>query len=341
MDPVRQVADAVLYEGYLLWPYRRSALKNRQRWTFGGVYPEAHARASGGPDASVMQTECLLEADAGARVDVCVRFLHVVERRVARVAGTTLEPVDELAVGGERYLAWDEATEREVVVPPFDPTAAPPPRVAIDVPAGEAVERLRAADGPGGALVRRWEALRGAVEVASAPRGGRLRRLGVRIANATPWTGGPRDALIRRTLVAAHTILRVAGGRFVSLMDPPPALREEAAACRNVGTWPVLAGAEGDRHAMLSSPIILYDWPRVAPESPGDLFDATEIDQLLVLNVLALTEEEQAEMRASDPRARAILERCAGLTEDDRMRLHGAIRALRPLRDGGWTSGRT
>ena len=47
-DPIRAIADAVLYEGYVLWPYRRSALKNTQRWTFGGVYPRAHAEARDG-----------------------------------------------------------------------------------------------------------------------------------------------------------------------------------------------------------------------------------------------------------------------------------------------------
>jgi hypothetical protein len=54
-DVVRQIADAVLYEGHVLWPYRRSSIKNRQRWTFGGIYPDAYARSAG--DRSAAQTE--------------------------------------------------------------------------------------------------------------------------------------------------------------------------------------------------------------------------------------------------------------------------------------------
>jgi hypothetical protein len=94
----------------------------------------------------------------------------------------------------------------------------------------------------------------------------------------------------------------------------------------------VLVGEPGERHTMLSSPIILDEYPRVAPESPGDLFDGGEIDQLLTLNILSLTDEEKAEMRASDPRAREILDRTEALTEQELMRLHGAIRDLRVVR---------
>jgi hypothetical protein len=134
-------------------------------------------------------------------------------------------------------------------------------------------------------------------------------------------------------LCSTHTTLHVEGGSFVSATDPPEDLREAADACENRGTWPVLVGTEGERHTVLSSPIILSDYPQISPESPGDLFDGVEIDQLLVLNILALTEEEKAEMRASDPRAREILERSAGLSDEQMMRLHGAIRELRPLRE--------
>ena len=89
--PVRRIADAVLYEGYVLWPYRRSALKNQRRWTFGGVYPNAHTAAHP-DDPCVMQTQCLREGDGGPRLEVRVRFLHVVERRVARLTASGREP---------------------------------------------------------------------------------------------------------------------------------------------------------------------------------------------------------------------------------------------------------
>jgi hypothetical protein len=101
------------------------------------------------------------------------------------------------------------------------------------------------------------------------------------------------------------------------------ALREAAQGCRNSGVWPILVGEEGDRSAMLCSPIILEDHPQIAPESPGDLFDGGEIDQMLILNILALSDEERREMAESDPRAQEILERCSALGPEELMSLHG------------------
>ncbi|MCA1849260.1 MAG: hypothetical protein LC704_09795, partial [Actinobacteria bacterium] len=149
----------------------------------------------------------------------------------------------------------------------------------------------------------------------------------------TPWGGQDRETALKQTFVSSHTALEVEGGEFVSLMDPPEELREAAQECENIKTWPVLVGEEGDRSMMLSSPIILYDYPQIAPESPGDLFDGTEIDQLLVLNVMTLTDEEKQEMRASDPRAREILERCESLSPEELMKLHGTFREFRMLRE--------
>jgi hypothetical protein len=306
VDPVRAIADAVLYEGYLLWPYRRSATKNRRRWTFGGVYPPAHS-ARHPDDAWRMRTECLLETHREPLVDVRVRFLHVVARQLFADG----RPVDELIVDGERHLSWDEAVEREVLL-------EGPGCVPVIVEAGRVEEPLG-----GGSMVHSWEALTGTVLVRVEPLGEGLARVGVEIANTTPWDGDGREEALRRTFCSTHTVLRTRAGAFVSQTDPPERLRAAARACRNEGTWPVLA--DGD-HTVLSSPIILEDHPRIAPESPGDLFDGGEIDQMLVLNILSLTDEEKAEMRASDPRAREILERTEALTHEELMRLNGAIR---------------
>jgi hypothetical protein len=318
-DPIRAIADAVLYEGYVLWPYRRSALKNTHRWTFGGVYPRAHAEArDAGDDPWVMQTQCLIEGEGGTRVSVGLRFLHVVWRQVVDADGRAL---DELTVGGERHLTWEEAVEREVALDAvaLDDLAAGR-RVPISVAAGREQEPL----GAEGAIVRSWEPLDGALLVAAEALAPALYRITARIENTTPWPGGPREAALRRTFCSAHTTLRAPeGGAFVSQTDPPDALQEAAEACENRGTWPVLVGEPGARDTVLSSPIILEDHPRIAPESPGDLFDGGEIDQLLILNILQLTDEEKAEARASDPRVREILDRSEGLSPEELMRLHG------------------
>ena len=300
-DPVRAIADAVLYEGYILWPYRRSALKNQRRFTFGGVYPPAHSRRHP-DDPATMRAQVLIRGDA--TVKVTVRFLHVVQRMVLGGDG---EPVDERVVNGERYLSWEEAAERSI---------EGPGRIAI--PAGTERENF---------LVRTWEGLEGEVAVDLSAAGSELTRVSVTVTNTTAFPpGGDRQEALKRTFCSTHMLLQATGaGAFVSLTDPPPELSEtaEAARAENVGCWPILVGESEDATTMLAAPIILEDHPRIAPESPGDLFDGGEIDQLLVLNILAMTDEEKAEMAASDARAREILERTEALTTEQLMALHG------------------
>ena len=323
-DPVRAIADAVLYEGYILWPYRRSALKNQRRFTFGGVYPPAHSRAHP-DDPATMHTEVLLTASEQARVEVTVRFLQVVRRAVARRVTDGLEEVDVLDVGGERHTTWEEAVEREVHMLPaaLKELANSPSQTPIAIDAGREVEEL---PGGTGALVRTWHALQAGFEVAAVNVGKGLWRVSVHIENNTAFAGGSRQDALAQTLSSTHTMLHASHANFVSLADPPKDLQAAAATCHNAGAWPVLVGDRAQRTTMLSSPIILEDYPRVAPESPGDLFDGGEIDQLLILNILALTDEEKAEMAASDPRAREILERTEALTPEQLMALHGTIR---------------
>ena len=336
MDAVRKIAEAVLFEGYILWPYRRSTTKNQQRWTFGGVYPRAYSEAGAEDDPWLMQTQCLVSGDGETKVEVRVRFLHVTERKVGRRSGEILEFVEELQIGVEHYLPWDEATEREITVGQctLSELLGRPGRAGIDISGGSRQEEITDPTGEVlGALVRSWRALCGEVEVdAEALREG-IYRLTVKIINTTPWEGEDRENTLRQTFCSTHTTLEVEGGTFVSMTDPPEPLRELAEECENRKTWPVLVGEEGTQDMLLSSPIILSDYPEIAPESPGDMFDGGEIDQLLILNILTLTDEEKAEMRASDPRAREILERCESLSQEELMNLHGAIREFRVLRD--------
>ena len=304
-DVVRRIADAVLYEGYLLWPYRKSALKNQQRFTFGGVYPPQWE------DRSAIQAQVLLEGGEDAEVEIQVRFLHMLRRQVLRERSSSgsFEPVEEFEVDGERWVTWDEVVEREIEPGP------------INVPVGEELEEIS-----GGAIRRSWQPLEGEVTVARDVVRPGLLRLTIRVANTTPWTGQDRQDALRHTFCSTHIVLRARDGAWVSLTDPAEALRLEAEACENSGVWPVLVGDENDRGTMLASPIILSDHPQIAPESPGNLFDSGEIDQMLVLNILAMTEEERRDMRDSDPRAREILERTEALTNEEIMRLNGAVR---------------
>ncbi len=345
---VAAIARTLLYEGYILWPYRRSALKNQRRWTIGGVYPTGYDGAGGSGDARILQAECLIETGGpGGRgasgdavgdegpgcdepvIEIRARFLQRVLRQAARWDGAALEAVDELRVGSEHYLTWDEAVEREVRAR-VGGADSPMTSIPFVIPAGREEEWLTGSAGERiGALVRSWDELRGSLEVRAGRSGARLLRVTARLENTTSAVGLDREAALGRTFISAHLILHAAGGEFVSLLEPPEWLAEEASLCQNLGCWPVLVGEPGARHTILASPIIVYDYPQIAPESPGDLFDGTEIDHLLILNILGMTDAEKAEMRASDPHAREILERAEALGPEELLRMSGAIREFR------------
>jgi hypothetical protein len=296
-DPVEAIVRAVLYEGYLLYPYTRSAAKNQVRFPFGGVYPPAWET-----EPSEMRTECLLQPGRGCGVRVQVRCLHLVVR------------------SAEGEVPWQEAMEQTAVdvEAPVESLLASPLRVPVELEAGRDVEA---------GTVREWQAIQGLVTVAASAVDERTLKLTVHIENSTPTPPGiGRDEALLRALVSTHTVIRVAGGRLVSLAAPPLELAEAASACDNVGTWPALAGVPGSHDVVLSSPIILEDYARVADESPGDLFDSTEIDEILTLRILTLTDAEKAELRRTDERARRLLERTESLTAEQLMRLHGTLR---------------
>jgi hypothetical protein len=284
---VEQIADAILYEGYILYPYRASALKNGQRWNFGVLYPPSYAATQQGSDASTMHCECL--ARIGESLGVTVRFLHLVTRE-----------------------SWQEAVAREV-------KTDAPGRYPFLYPANEE---------------DRQEQIEGLIEVNVQPVQQGWSRVSVRISNGSafdvPQTDSAawpaRESALRRSLVSTHAILRVPGGEFGSLIDPPEELRQLSSECSNVGLWPVLAGDAVTRDTMLASPIILYDYPQIAPESAGALFDGTEIDEILSLRILTLTDQEKREMRQTDPRARSLLERTEALDAEQWLRLHGVMR---------------
>lgn len=319
------IARAVLYEGYMLYPYRPSAVKNRQRFNFGVLYPRAYSEAQNGTDPWSMQTECLIEGSLQTSVEVKVRFLKLVARRVA----------PSFAAVDAHPPSWQEAVEREVSPSQFTlgPILFTPSVFPFDFPA-----ETQTGASPNAAdvtqVVRVQEAVRGVVQVSAEEVADGVFRLRVRVENLTAAGAGdePREQVQMRSLVSAHTLLGVTHGRFVSLLDPPSQLAEIAAGCHNIGTWPVLVGAEESRDTMLSSPVILYDYPQLAPESPGDLFDGTEIDEILALRIMTLTEDEKREMRDSDDRARRILERTENLPAEHLMKLHGTLRELRPLK---------
>jgi hypothetical protein len=336
-EHARKVADAVLYEGYLLYPYRRSAQKNRTRFQFGVLMPPPY-RAVDEHEPSASQTECLIECPPGAGIDIGLRFLHLQRRTAQRIGPDTGAASDTgtLWVDGTEYGSFDEAVEREQhlrarVADLLDVDT----ELRFDIRETQQAEELTGQDGAlAGRLIRRCEALAGSIvaraERTPGPYGALKLRVRVENRTTTEMPLGTRDDGLKYAMIAAHLLIGVPGGTFLSMTDPPEWAAGEVAGCENVGTWPVLAGPEDCRDLMLSSPVILYDHPEIAPESAGDLFDATEIDEILTLRTLALTDAERQEARATDPRAADLLDRLDGLPPEMLERMHGAIRYLSP-----------
>lgn len=330
----RAVADAVLYEGYLLYPYRASAAKNRSRWQFGvlgppGADPAAYA------EAPAMSMQCLLApGDGAATVTLHLRFLQLQAREVQRLLPDgSHQPVAELTVAGTALLSWDEAVEREIVPPavPLEGTAS----VAVEIPGGQDVEAVTDAVGATrGRIVRRRWALTARL-LTRVDADGDLLRLTVAVTNAHPGTVAGKEAAIRRSLLGTHLLIEAHGARFVSLLEPPLGAAGPAARCRQHRCWPVLAGPPGAADVVLGAPIILYDHPRIASQSPGALFDSTEIDEILTLRVMTMTDAEKAEARATDPRAAEIVDRCDAMSAAGLSDLHGARLDPSPRRGSG------
>jgi hypothetical protein len=304
-DGAEKIAAAILYEGYILYPYRPTAIKNRQRWNFGTLYPRIYAEAQRPQEPFRLVAECLAVVDAMASLDVRISFLQLVPT----------QHTDELT---DPSLAWDEAVERtsehaglrlnELITSPLSLT-----------------------------LEMETAGLRIELTIGAEMLQDGVCKLRLEVQNTTPLpsgAGAKRDEALPLSFVSAHLLLGITGGEFVSLLDPDPAYREAVAACCNTGVFPVLVGEEPERSMMFCSPIILYDYPKIAPESEGDFFDGTEMDEMLTLRVLTLTDAEKQEMRNGDPRARKILERTEALTSDAMQKAHGVIRGLREIRGG-------
>ncbi|MER6026083.1 hypothetical protein [Streptomyces sp. NPDC001851] len=344
-EQVGAVADAVLYEGYLLYPYRRSSAKNRVRWQFGVLLPRTWVERdgpvtpgiSGSADSWYQQTECLLRAPgADAVVRVRVRYLQMQDKQVEETGGDGRHrPVESLRTAdGAVHLSFEEAVPRQTeLVVPLAELLRGGRTAPVGAAGGAESEPL---PGGTGRTVRRRREVRATTTVVAEPLAPELYRLRVRTENtgAAPDPRAPRHEALRQALIATHTVVGGDGVEFVSLIDPPEEWAEQARECRNAFTFPVLGGPPvrpGSAGVMLSAPIILPDHPQVAPESPGDLHDAAEIDEILTLRTMLLTDEEKAEARATDPRAARILDRVDTMPREVFERLHGAIRSLTPV----------
>jgi hypothetical protein len=348
MDDIAKVADTVLFEGYLLYPYRASAQKNQLRWQFGVLTPRDWAQRHS--ETWYSHTECLLEPDRGPDgtvrtvLRVRLRFLRLRRRRVQRPDGSgRFVDVAELTVGEDLYLAWDEGIPAVVdAVLPVADLLAGEVTVPVELPAETTVESLSdGADQPAGRVLRESWPIRATITASAEPVPGPYGAVQLRLrvtnlgdsaedhdAAGNDGAQPDRDTALQSSLIGAHSILALSDGQFLSMTDPPEWARPASAACTNEHTWPVLAGPPERPRLVLASPIILADFPEIAPESPNEMFDGTENDEILTLRTMVLTDAEKREARATDPRAAALVDAVDSMPPEIFERLHGVIRSM-------------
>ena len=314
-ERARALADAVLYEGYLLYPYRATSAKNLQRWQFGVLGPPGAADAGLGEDPHL--TAEFLVRDC-TQLRFTVRFLHLQNRRAQRWEDHSWIPVQELVTPTGSWLTWDEAVETEICFGPVDLTAAQTWSQPLAAAPHIEVETV-----PGGRLIRERHGVHAVVQFESHGRGtGDIERVTLTVRNTGAAASDRQDA-IERSLIGAHVLVEALDGGFISLLEPSDDAIAAVADCRQHRCFPVLAGPPGDDRLLLISPIILYDHPQIAEQSSGALYDSTEIDEILTLRVMAMTDEEKAQARATDARAARIIDQCDGMSAEAMLGLHG------------------
>ncbi len=289
-EALEALVESLLYEGYALYPYTPGATKNATPTPFGIVYPPEYAEHNPAT-LDHLRLECIVAGPRAATVTATIRFLQV---------------------SGERH----EAADRR-----------------LELPARTLGELLDGAGGP-----RQWsfdgaETVSGRVRMRAEEAGEGLTRVKVCVHNSTSLESDAAAAMDRaaalcHSLLSTHVVVQVVGGRFVSPLETDGPAGNAAAGCESVNTFPVLAH-EADR-AVLGAAIVLPDHPRMAPESLGNLFDNTEIEEALLLHVHTLSDSEREEIAHQDPAVREMIERAASATPEDIIGLHGRLELKDP-----------
>ena len=343
---VQQLCRALLYEGYSLFPYHRAAVKNQKPVPFGAIYPAAYAKAHAAVN-SVLQAECLIQAHStGAAVTAQVRFLHLRSWKelgpgelAASPNATVGVPASEVPIlqTAETYhpSGW-LAVEREFrpECPSCSSAGSALKTSHIEISGLCETQPLRNPDGEViGSRLETMRELKGLVttEVQPMPAKPDCFKLAIRLTNQSKLDQPnelSRDEAGAYAFLAPHLILSVSGGEFISVLEPDDAWRPLVAECRNLGAWPVLVGR--DNRTLLVSPIILHDYPEISPQSTGDLFDGSEIEEALLLHAAVMSDQEKDAIAASDDKLRAMIERIRQVTPQDLLNLHGVLHPYNP-----------
>lgn len=279
MSNIEKICNALLYEGYALFPYRKNALKNQKRFNFGVLSPKVWAEKQMN-EQHFQQTEILVLAENESKLSFKTRFL-------------------ELSDDSE----WQTAVEKKIE----DEFSLSEPKT----------------------LEYKEDSLCGKIEISTKKLTEDLFKIRFIFENLTKSENCEslsREEVLQFSFVSTHTIFEIENGKFVSLLETPNEFVNQAKSLRNINILPVLIGDKFKQNIILASPIILYDFPEIAENSLENFFDGLEIDELMILNLLALPDEEKRQIAETDELTKKILDKIESATPEDLLKLHAHLR---------------
>ena len=276
---IEKICNALLYEGYALFPYRKNALKNQKRFNFGVLSPKSWAEKQIN-EHYFQQVELLVLTEKETNITFQTQFLQL-----------------------SNDTEWQTATERQI--------------------AGEfSLDNLKIVE-------YKEDNLFGKVKISSEHLANNVFKVRFVIENLTEISNAEtstREQVLQFSFVSTHTIFQAENARFISQLEPPHEFVELTKSLQNIGVFPVLIGDKFKQNNVLASPIILYDFPEASEKSFDNFFDGLEIDELMILNIMALTDEEKRQIAETDERTRQIIEKINSATPEDLLRLHASLR---------------
>ncbi|MEP6513945.1 MAG: hypothetical protein ABJA79_08750 [Parafilimonas sp.] len=334
---LENLTRTLLYEGYALYPYHRSAVKNQKPIPFGVVFPRdynahnEHARSN-------MQTQCIIDGSDDSLININVRFLHLKKIELLEHiapeenAGNDFIPVFNLTVKDKSYQAGWQTIERKITAGDLQIAQLIRHKEVISIGFDKMFERKNIyadSDTIAAKQINNVSEIKGTVIIAAAlvENMQNVFRITVNISNTTPVADAEvvtRDEVLSQSFLSTHIVLQTRNAAFISHQSPGEKWEAAIAGCENINTWPILID-ENDT-TLLSSPIILYDHPQINPQSSGDLFDSTEIEEALLLHVNLLSDEEKKRIAQSDEKLQAMLSKVSQVTLEELINFHSGLK---------------
>ena len=338
---VENLARTLLYEGYSLFPYHRNAIKNQKPIPFGVVYPNDYHSFNEHAHAE-MVTDCIVSGDKNLEININVRFLHLIKteilkKEISESKEDNFVSVYELNSNEGLYQSGWQTIERKISSGDLLVAHLTGEIKFLPFSFEKEFESKNIQDGNGkivGKKIITVLPVEGTVLIKAIPLENmeNVFRIIVFITNNTPVINAEnvsRDEIFCQSFLSTNTILNASNGEFISLQNPGEKWERIIEQCKNKGTWPILI--DENNTTLLSSPIIVYDYPKINPKSKGDLFDSLEIEEALMLHFTVMSDEEKQKIAQSDEKLRSMLNKVSQVTPDEIISLHGGFSdALHP-----------